>query len=301
MAYTKKTPEEMKQQLQKINESARLGILNAFQSESFREYLDFAATFYKYSARNIALIKSQFPNARLVASYKDWSAKGRYVKKGEKGIQILIPTPTTVLYYESEGKTIKKKISQANENEKRMVESGEAEITRYKNFSVGHVFDVSQTEGDEIPELCKTLVEDSQEAVEIYIKLKSVIEIPVRHGDCQGSKGYYSPTENLIQLDINNPLAQNAKTLVHEYAHYLLHREEDEKRSRNDEEVEAESIAYVVCKYLGFDTSDYSFTYVYAWAGNKKEEQLEKCAETIVKTAKKIIEKIESVELESAA
>lgn len=252
-----------------------------FKSENYKKHLNFIYQFHKYSANNIQLIKLQFPTASRVASFKDWKALGRTVKKGEKGIQILIPAPYKY-FKDDNNKTIF--LNQATDEQKEKIDKGLIKLKTGISFKFGYVFDVSQTEGAELPTLCKALKGEDEQAKAVYNALKRVYEIPIKYENTKGAKGYYNKIDNFIALNINNELNQNAKTLVHEYAHYKIHKQTD--KDRNTKEVEAESVAYIVNKYFNFDTSEYSFGYIAGWSKSKELKELKASAETIQKTSK---------------
>lgn len=276
--------EKNKFRMNQAEEMLVKGIEQVFSSEKYADFLKFYSGFHQYSLTNTLLIMLQLPGASRCASYADWKKKGRQVKKGEKGIMIRVPTPKKFVVEDEDG----------NEEE------------RFKMFfKVGSVFDISQTDGEPIPELCNKLTGVVENYSEIYDSICAAAGIPVTQEDFDGSaSGYYSPTENKIVVRSGMSEAQTIKTLVHETAHSLLHCKgsEQEKTDRQTAELQAESVAYIVCNYLGIDTSDYSFGYVAGWSKGKSSKHLEKNLTIIGKAAEKIISRLEGkTETEKAA
>lgn len=248
------------------------GVEQLKNSEEWKKYLDVQTKFYNYSFGNTILIMMQCPHATRVAGIKTWNSLGRWVKRGEKGIQILAPI-------------IKTKIETTEDGE-------EKEVKYLAGFRPVYVFDVSQTEGKELPEITKDLKGNSQ--LKVYNRLKSIINIPIVEKELESNlKGYYDQSNNIIVLNSKADINQKVKTLLHEYAHSILHKDPIEyQQERGRCETEAESIAYIVANYFGFDTSQYSFGYITAWAG-AKTEIVKKSLDVIQKTAQMIIEQIE--------
>jgi antirestriction protein ArdC len=250
------------------------GIKNIIESGQVQAYLDFLAAFHKYSFNNTILIYSQMPYATLVKGFKAWQEVGRRVKKGEKGIRILAPRQITVKETDERGNETKRKMPVGF-------------------FSVT-VFDISQTEGEPIPDIMKDHTGDDAE--QLYNQLLNVIEVPVKFGPTEpGVKGYYSRLDHSIILS-DRLTSTNDKTavLLHEYAHALLHHKGSEhvNKARGIREAQAESVAYVVGKYFGLDLSNFSLGYISYWA-QQDLEIIKKIGDEINKTASLIIEKIE--------
>ena len=166
-------------------------------------------------------------------------------------------------------------------------------------FKIAHVFDLSQTEGRELPQIgVSELTGDVADYTGIYDRLTAISPLPVVQEDFQrAAKGYTSFTENRVVVKPGMSQVQTIKTLVHEIAHAKLHRPDDilaiptpgEKRQK---EVEAESIAYVVCQHFGIDTSDYSLAYVAGWSRGKELAELKASLNVIHSTAGEIIDAI---------
>lgn len=260
--------------IDEITTELEQGVQDVLQSDKYRGFLEMMSRFYNYSACNCILIMRQFPEATLVAGYNAWRDKfHRQVKKGEKAIRILAPCPHKKLTVDEDG------------NEKEV---------RWTTFRATNVFDISQTEGEELPTMCNRLT-DSVEGYEHIIEvLKGISPVPVVFRKIAGTAaGYFSQNEKEIVVCEGMSEAQTVKTLVHEIAHSILHDKDtgtEKDADRNTRELQAESVAYTVCKYMGLDTSEYSFEYVATWSGEAKE--IAKSLEVIRKTAKGIIDQI---------
>lgn len=273
---TKKTSsiEEITQELEK-------GVQEVFDSEKYKAYLEFVSKFYDYSVNNTILIWMQRPDASFVAGYKAWQTKfNRQVKKGEKGIKILAPMP----------KKFTKKMKDENGNEV------EKEI-QYTAFRAISVFDISQTEGEDVPQIVSTLDGAVENYVEIVEKLKALSPVPVDFEAFDSkAKGYYSPSESRIVVQPDLSELQSLKTLIHEISHAILHNDDGEEAeaNRHTKEVQAESVAYTVCAALGLDTSEYSFSYVAGWSDGREVKELTASMDVIRRTAKDIIEALKA-------
>lgn len=268
-----------KEQIKEITQKLEQGVADVFTSDNFRNYLATMAKFHTYSLNNQLLIWMQKPDATRVAGYKSWQTKfHRQVRKGETGIKILAPIPCKY-----------KKEVQTEEG----LEEKEIQFTRFKAISV---FDISQTDGEELPDIVKDLdgaVEGYDELVE---KLQAASPVPVGFEDIKtGAKGYYHILDKRIAIQSGMSEVQTIKTMVHEIAHSILHDKEEgieKDATRNTKECQAESVAYVVSQYLGLDTSDYSFGYVAGWSTGKDIKELRTSLEVIRATAEEIIQKV---------
>jgi hypothetical protein len=263
-----------KESVKEIVKKLEQGIVDLFGSGRYQDYLRTMAQFHNYSANNIFLIFSQFPGAQAVAGYRTWQQKfHRQVKKGEKAIKILAPIP------------IKAKKNDEDEEDK-------IAYVRYRTVSV---FDISQTEGEELELLAPVSLTDSVESFEkLRSALESISTYPIRYEEVPGqANGYFSKTSGVIAIQTGMSESQTVKTLIHEIAHSILHAGESEK-SRETKEVEAESVAYTVCTSLGIDTSDYSFPYIAGWSSGKTMPELRDSLQTIQKTASALISKLEN-------
>lgn len=285
-------------QLKEITERLEQGVKDIFTSEMYTKYLLTMSKFHNYSFNNTLLIAMQRPEATLVAGYNAWKNKfNRYVKKGEKGIQIIAPAP--VKEREEREKIDKDTgLTVLNENGEPEIEVVERVIPR---FRVTTVFDYAQTDGEPLPTL---EVNELTARVKDYTLLKEAIEqvspVPIRFGEIEGSaKGYYSHMDKEICVRADMGESQTIKTMIHEVAHAMLH-DNDQMKQRGEEkdqltkETEAESIAFTVCSALGIDTSDYSFPYVASWASGKELKELKDSMDTIRLTSADFLEKLET-------
>ena len=285
-------------QLKEITERLEQGVKDIFTSEMYTKYLLTMSKFHNYSFNNTLLIAMQRPDATLVAGYNAWKNKfNRYVKKGEKGIQIIAPAP--VKEREEREKIDKDAgLTVLNESGDPEIEVVERVIPR---FRVTTVFDYAQTDGEPLPTL---EVNELTARVKDYTLLKEAIEqvspVPIRFGEIEGNaKGYYSHMDKEICVRADMGESQTIKTMIHEVAHAMLH-DSDQMKQRGEEkdqltkETEAESIAFTVCSALGIDTSDYSFPYVASWASGKELKELKDSMDTIRLTVADFLEKLET-------
>lgn len=158
------------------------------------------------------------------------------------------------------------------------------------------VFDISQTDGEALPEICNDLTGNVEGYKELVDKLIAVSPVRVSFEPINSAaKGYFNDAENKIVVKAEMSEEQTVKTLVHEIAHSLLHGKEGEETEadRNTKEVQAESVAYTVCRMLGMNTDEYSFGYIAGWSAGKELKELNKSMETIRKTANKILKEVE--------
>jgi len=279
--------------IQEITDRLEKGIKELFDSRSYQEYLKVMAKFHRYSLNNTILISMQFPQATHVAGFSAWKINfGRTVCKGEKGIKILAPCPHIV----------KKEVPLIYPSTQRPVIGADGyavtemrEIT-IPSFKVVHVFDISQTEGRELPTLGAKHLEGSVENYRnFYQSLLQTAAVPVTFERLEGgTHGYYYLKDNRIVLGENMSELQTIKTFIHEIAHAKLHSlEQKSEKDRFTKEVEAESVAYTVCRHYGLDTSEYSFHYIAGWSSSKELKELKQSLETIRNTSSQLIEQID--------
>ena len=288
----------IEKQLKEISERLEQGVKEIFTSERYTEYLNTMSKFHNYSFNNTLLITMQKPEATLVAGYQAWQKKfNRHVKRGEKGIQIIAPAPIRE----------KQEIEKIDPVTKEPVigEDGQPETEIVEmvipRFRVITVFDVSQTEGEPIADLDVPELTGSVQFYDTFMQaLQNISPVPIRMMNVEGeAKGYYHQTEKYIAIQEDMSNVQTMKTGVHEVSHALLHdREvmdaEGVLKDRTTKEVEAESIAYIVCNHFGLDTSEYSFTYIASWCESKDMKALRASMDTIRKTSAEIIGNIET-------
>ena len=278
-----------------LAEHLKEGMKNYLDSEQFKSFLDTMSKFHNYSLNNIHLLKMQNSNVSRVASFNKWKADfDRTVKKGSKALKIWVP-------YQ-----VKTKIS-ANQNElsfspsENEMEEKEVTVTRFK---LGNVFDVSQTEGKELPKAINELTGDVKDYEDLYRAAKAVSmdnQVPISFEEIkrESTNGYYSPDENRIVISKGlKGQEQILKTIFHEMAHADLHRGSNAQYGDDQyrkQELQAESVAYVVANHFGFDTSSYSFGYLAIWAKDKNgfEDMVEQL-QVVQKEAKSLIDRMDA-------
>lgn len=278
-----------------LAEHLKEGMKNYLDSEQFKSFLDTMSKFHNYSLNNIHLLKMQNPNVSRVASFNKWKADfDRTVKKGSKALKIWVPyqVKTSIPVHQKELSFSPSE----NETEEKAVT-----VTRFK---LGNVFDVSQTEGKELPKAIHELTGDVKDYEDLYRAAKAVsmdnqVSISFEEIKRESTNGYYSPDENRIVISKGlKGQEQILKTIFHEMAHADLHRgsnaqyEDDQYRKQ---ELQAESVAYVVANHFGFDTSSYSFGYLAIWAKDKNgfEDMVEQL-QIVQKEAKSLIDRMDA-------
>ena len=297
-------PGKNREQLKEITDRIEAGIRDIFESgdmEKYRNYLRTMSRFHNYSLNNQALIHLQRPDATLVAGYNRWRDKfSRHVLRGEKGITIIAPTP------------YKKKIEQEkldpdtrlpilDADGKIVTEEKEIEIPMFRPVKV---FDYAQTDGKPLPERVASPVANLTGSVENYEAFMEALRrsspVPVEFKPLSADvDGYFSPKSQSITLREGMSEVQTVSAAVHEIAHAKLHNyglqqpEAHKHKSRNTEEVEAESISFMVCAYFGIETGANSFGYVATWSKNAELPEFRASLDTISKTANGIITDVE--------
>ena len=303
------TSEKPAEKLKEITDRLEQGIAELFDSERYREYLKVMSKFHNYSFNNTLLIAMQKPDASLVAGFSTWKNNfGRNVMKGQKGIKIIAPSPFKIRQeVEKIDPHTQKPI--IGKDGKPVTEEKEIKIPAYKVVSV---FDVSQTEGKELPDIAvDELTGDVDRYKDFFAALEKTSPVPIAFENIEGgSHGYYHLEDKRIAINEGMSELQTLKTTIHEIAHAKLHdidlnAPKDEQQPRVDRrtrEVEAESVAYTVCQHYGLDTSDYSFGYVAGWSSGRELSELKSSLETIRSAAAEIINSIDEnlVELQKA-
>ena len=294
------TSEKPADKLKEITDRLEQGIKELFDSDRYKEYLRVMSKFHNYSFNNTLLIAMQKPDASLVAGFQSWKNNfKRNVVKGEKGIKILAPSPFKI-------KQEMEKIDPATQKPvigadgKPVKEEKEITIPAFKVVSV---FDVSQTEGKELPDIAVDMLTGDVECFkDVFAALEKTSPVPIGFEKIEGnSHGYYHLEEKRIAIDEGMSELQTIKTAIHEIAHAKLHdidpnAPKEERAGRPDRrtrEVQAESVAYAVCQHYGLDTSDYSFWYVAGWSSGRELDELKSSLETIRSTAAEIINSID--------
>ena len=291
------TSEKPAEKVKEITARLEQGVQAIFDSDRYKEFLTAMSKFHDYSLNNTILIAMQGGN--LVKGYSQWQKEfDRHVKKGEKGIKIFAPAPYKVkkLVDKIDPETRKPMLDREGK-----VVKEEKEIT-VPAFKVITVFDISQTEGKEFPDLSvKPLLADVEQYEDFFAALEKASPVPIAFEQItNGANGYFSLTDKRIAIKEGVSELQAVKTAIHEIAHAKLHDvdlnappEQQNRVDRHTCEVEAESVAYTVCQHFGLDTSDYSFGYVAGWSSGKEMTELKASLETIQTTAKELITEIE--------
>ena len=291
------TSEKSADKVKEITARLEQGVQAIFDSERYKEFLNAMSKFHDYSLNNTILIAMQGGN--LVKGFRQWQKEfDRHVKSGEKGIKIFAPAPYKVkkLVDKIDPETRKPMLDREGKPIKE-----EKEIT-VPAFKVVTVFDISQTEGKEFPDLSvKPLLADVEQYEDFFAALEKASPVPIAFEQINsGANGYFSLTDKRIAIKEGASQLQTLKTAIHEIAHARLHdvdlnapKEEQNRVDRHTREVQAESVAYTVCQHFGLDTSDYSFGYVAGWSSGKEMSELKASLETIQTTAKELINEIE--------
>ena len=294
------TSEKPAEKMKEITDRLEQGITELFDSERYKAYLKVMSRFHNYSFNNTLLIAMQKPDASLVAGYTAWKNNfQRNVIKGEKGIKIIAPSPFK-LKQQTEKIDPHTRKPVMGKDGKPVMEEKEVTIPAYKVVSV---FDVSQTEGKELPDIAvDELTGDVDRYKDFFIALEKTSPVPIGFEKITGgAHGYYHLEDKCIAIDEGMSELQTLKTAIHEIAHAKLHdidlnAPKDEQQPRVDRrtrEVEAESVAYTVCQHYGLDTSDYSFGYVAGWSSGRELSELKSSLETIRSAAAEIINSID--------
>ncbi|MBS7144146.1 MAG: DUF4316 domain-containing protein [Roseburia sp.] len=294
------TAQKPAEKMKEITDRLEQGIQDLFESDRFKEYLQVMSKFHNYSFNNTLLIAMQKPDATLIAGYNSWkNLFGRQVSRGAKGIKVIAPSPYKI---KKEVDKIDPKTQKPVTDKNGKPVKEETEIT-VPAFKVVSVFDVSQTEGKELPSIgVDELTGDVAQYADFFKATEQASPAPVGFERIEsGAKGYYSQTEKRIAINEGMSELQNLKTLIHEIAHAKLHdidlnapaEKQAERPDRRTREVQAESIAYAVCQHYGLDTSDYSFSYVATWSSGRELSELKASLETIRSTASELIKDID--------
>ena len=237
------------EQIKEITDRATeqlVAALNAGRSEALTGYLKAIGRFHRYSLHNVLLIASQKPNASYVAGFRTWNQLGRIVKKGEKGILILAPI-----------------VCRRPENDEERDEAS----TSVAGFRAAYVFDVSQTDGQELPHIGVVHGDPTEHRERLHgflnaqgISVEYSSEIAPARGTSSGGR---------ITLLPGQSPAEEFSTLAHELAHELLHRGDRRgNTSRRIRETEAEATAFVVCHAVGLETGSAACDYIQLWNGD---------------------------------
>lgn len=273
--------------LKGIEEHIKSGIANYLDSETFKNYLDFALQFRQYSYRNKILIQSQNPKASLVAGYRAWQDKGRQVQRGEKALKIFVPSLAA------------KKDKDGNYSRDK---EGNV-IKEVKGFYLASVYDVRQTEGKPIPKPIYELEENinNPQKFDWYIKaITKLSPVPIQFAEIKGTaKGFFVPSEKQITIRPGMSESQTIKTMLHEITHSILHDNNVPVFGSSEyarQEIEAESVAYMIANSLGIETQEYSFGYLASWTDlGLSLENLEKSLDLICNQAQKMMGELDDI------
>jgi len=301
MAYTRESRKDYAEtRAIELKETLAKAVEELEQSDNWKKYLKANSKFHKYSFNNIMLILAQFEDATNVASYKTWTTMGRSVMKGQKGITIMTPRP------------YKKRDEAGNP----IVDAAGNEVKRM-SFGTGSVFDISQTEITDL-ELWAHMTEGSSlvKILDMEVKDGSILDSLAKvaeaigfkfilddlEGRSETSNGYTTLGADVKEIHVREslPLAQKIKTACHELGHALMHADEGETYSedgrahRGIAEIEAESVAFIVCDAFGMDTSEYSIGYLASWSkGNA--DMIRQIGESINKASKRIMHELDKL------
>lgn len=251
------------------------GVQQLASSAEWKRMLKTAAKFHTYSWRNCMLIAMQCPHATHVAGYRAWQSMDRQVRKGEPGIKITAPN------------TYRVKEDGAPEDDK-----GQVQV---RGFRVEHVWDISQTDGEPLPDVAPSVL-DGEAPAGLWDALVAQAEAAgytvAREATVTGAEAEVEHTERIVRVQPEAGDAAATRALAHEVAHILLgHQGGKCGNPREQREVEAESVAFAVCSAVGFDTGSTSFAYIAGWAEEGKEvEAVTATADRVVKTARGIID-----------
>lgn len=270
--------------LQAAHDKLQKAVESIVSGEDWQRMLRTASKFHSYSFNNQLLIFLQRPDATRVAGFRKWQEMNRFVRKGEKSIQIFAPCK------------YKTKVEDDNGDEQT--------LQQLRGFRVVHVFDISQTDGEELPDLDavrpKVLDGDAPEGIwNVLVSQANAAGFEVTRNQKGSENGYCDFLNRTIAVRPDVAPAQAIKTLIHELAHALLHGDE-RPSSREIAEVEVESVAYIVCNALGLDSGEYSFPYVTRWAEGSNE-LVRQTAERAIGCAKAILEGLEESEARALA
>ena len=286
----KKTARE---RLKEITDSIADGITDLFESEKYRRYLTVMSRFHRYSVNNTMLIYMQKPDATQVAGYSKWADQfDRHVKKGEHGITIIAPTPY-VKKVEQPKLDPKTQAPMTDGNGQVIKEEKEIRVPMFRPVKV---FDISQTEGQPLPQLASTLT-GNVEQFDVFLEaLRRAAPVPMDLEPLDEKlDGYFSPAEQRIAIRSGMSQVQTVSAAIHEITHSMLHNSQkpEDRKSRNTQEVEAESVSYAVCQYYGIETAENSFGYIAGWSRDKTLPELRESLETINRTAGDLIAAID--------
>lgn len=290
----KKDYPSREQRMKDLNQRLEQGIRDVFESGRFRDYLSVMSRFHTYSARNVLLIHMQRPNATRVASAKRWHEQfERFINKGEKAIYIMAPIPI-VKTVERQKLDPDTKAPVLDENGQVVTEKREVQVPRFRPVPV---FDVSQTNGKPLPQLAQDLTGDVAQYEAFMEALRRTAPVPMEIKPMAANMdGYFSLDDQRIAIREGMSEVQTVCAAVHEITHSILHNQKgvrEDKAVQTAQELEAESVSYVVCQYFGIETGANSFGYLASWSKGKELSELRACLATINKAANQLIGEID--------
>ena len=276
----------MSEYIDKTLKKIEQGILDVMSSERYAEYLKFHSSFHNYSINNTMSIFMQNPDATMVKGYGAWQKNGRFVKKGETGIKILTPV------------TVKKDSDESISPRPNQEPQQEDTVKECKGFKVANVFDITQTDGRAVPAICEEIEGENDNVTHITNAIKNISSAKIIKKDIKGTaKGYFNSDDNVIAIRKDLHPNHQLKTLIHEYAHSIIHKRPYDMDlsdiNRHEEEIQAESIACIVAGKYGLDTSQYSFDYLADWSKDKTTQDFKNSLKVISNMSEKIIRDID--------
>jgi len=259
----------MSDRLESLHNDLEAGVASLIDSDAWQNWLTVASKFHRYSFNNQMLILIQCPNATHVAGYRKWTELGRQVRKGEKSIGILAPN------------TRKVKDANTGNEERRIV-----------GFRAASVFDISQTDGEELPVEPRPVLLEGNAPDGLWDAIAGIITgngFTLERGDTGAANGWTNFDIKTIRVSDTLTDAQSVKTLIHECAHMMLHNHEefDYAKHRGIAEVEAESVAFMVSNVHGLDSGQYTMPYVAGWG--KDSKVIADTATRVIKAARDIL------------
>lgn len=284
-------PTEQKQtvddKVKALGEQLQEGVQKLYQDGSYQKYLQLISKFPARSARNMVLLHMQNPDATYVKGYVDWQKLNRQVRAGEKGLKQFAP-----MKYAKEVD-----VDCLNDSgEKIGTEKKKIETIKYR---VVYVYDVSQTDGEPLPEITHRLECTVENFSDVMQALQKISPYPIAFEEMHGLiNGYCDYANQKIAIKTGVSEAQTVKTAIHEIVHAMLHSTPNNDSQKNVREIEAESVAYIVSNYYGLDTSDYSFGYVVSWSADQELKVLQASLKTIQTHAHQLINNLDKAFLE---
>jgi hypothetical protein len=267
--------------------------------EHWARYLSVAARFHSYSANNLWLMLAQRPDLATeggrVAGYQTWKRLGRHVNRGAKGISILAPCVYRRRGAEEAGPATAPADSHIDDTTET---AGTARVLR--GFKVVQVFAQSDTSGQTLPEVAPMLLEGEGALWDALATQVRAAGFSVSRGDCGSANGCTNFAARTVVVAEQLSGRQADKTLAHELGHVLLGHEAQAVVDRDLAEIEAESVAYIVCNALGIDSAPYSLAYVAGWSGGSVE-RIRRTAERVVSTAHAVLAAMAPPEVEDLA